>query len=342
MFRPPTPTESRRTVVGLITIAMFLMVFPLQATDRSITLSGQMMDRASGLPAIGPVEMTIRIYADEQADQSPIWEESKSVDLDNGAYQVAIGASESNPFPSGMPWLTATVSLQLGDGEEMPGRVPLLPEYVREQYESSGVAEVTSLNRVDDDHGLDPLIAGDGSWVGGSDRLPPGPEGPEGDVGPIGPSGPLGDAGPDGAPGEPGPPGPVGPQGPDGDPGPEGEPGPTGEPGPVGEVGPQGATGPTGPSEHADNLGSPAPTATYETNECTIGEVFLSTHGSGRGLPADGSLLSIYSNTALFSVLGTRYGGDGQNTFALPDLRDITPNDMRYHICHQGIYPNVN
>lgn len=35
----------------------------------------------------------------------------------------------------------------------------------------------------------------------------------------------------------------------------------------------------------------------------------------------DGSLLSIAQNTALFSILGTTYGGDGMSTFALPDLR---------------------
>jgi len=35
----------------------------------------------------------------------------------------------------------------------------------------------------------------------------------------------------------------------------------------------------------------------------------------------DGQLLSIAQNTALFSLLGTTYGGDGQSTFALPDLR---------------------
>jgi microcystin-dependent protein len=35
----------------------------------------------------------------------------------------------------------------------------------------------------------------------------------------------------------------------------------------------------------------------------------------------DGQLLAIMSNTALFSILGTTYGGDGRTTFALPDLR---------------------
>ncbi len=35
----------------------------------------------------------------------------------------------------------------------------------------------------------------------------------------------------------------------------------------------------------------------------------------------DGQLLSIAQNTALFSILGTTFGGDGTSTFALPDLR---------------------
>jgi microcystin-dependent protein len=35
----------------------------------------------------------------------------------------------------------------------------------------------------------------------------------------------------------------------------------------------------------------------------------------------NGQLLAISSNTALFSLLGTQYGGDGRTTFGLPDLR---------------------
>lgn len=35
----------------------------------------------------------------------------------------------------------------------------------------------------------------------------------------------------------------------------------------------------------------------------------------------NGAILPINQNTALFSLLGTRYGGDGRTTFALPDLR---------------------
>ncbi|CCF82963.1 phage tail protein [Nitrolancea hollandica] len=39
----------------------------------------------------------------------------------------------------------------------------------------------------------------------------------------------------------------------------------------------------------------------------------------------DGQLLPINQNQALFSLLGTVYGGDGVRTFALPDLRGRTP-----------------
>lgn len=39
----------------------------------------------------------------------------------------------------------------------------------------------------------------------------------------------------------------------------------------------------------------------------------------------EGQLLSIASNTALFSLLGTTFGGDGRITFGLPDLRGRVP-----------------
>lgn len=43
----------------------------------------------------------------------------------------------------------------------------------------------------------------------------------------------------------------------------------------------------------------------------------------------DGQLLPIAENTALFSLVGTTYGGNGTSTFALPDLRGRAP-------MHQG------
>ncbi|MFH2123863.1 MAG: tail fiber protein [Pseudomonadota bacterium] len=49
----------------------------------------------------------------------------------------------------------------------------------------------------------------------------------------------------------------------------------------------------------------------------------------------DGQLLSISSNTALFSLLGTTYGGNGTTTFALPDLRGRVP-------VHPGAGPGLS
>jgi microcystin-dependent protein len=42
----------------------------------------------------------------------------------------------------------------------------------------------------------------------------------------------------------------------------------------------------------------------------------------------NGQLLSIAQNQALFSLLGTTYGGNGVSTFALPDLRTMVPGGM--------------
>ena len=43
----------------------------------------------------------------------------------------------------------------------------------------------------------------------------------------------------------------------------------------------------------------------------------------------NGQLLPISQNTALFSLLGTTYGGDGKTTFALPDLQGRSPMQPR-------------
>jgi microcystin-dependent protein len=49
----------------------------------------------------------------------------------------------------------------------------------------------------------------------------------------------------------------------------------------------------------------------------------------------DGQLLSIAQYTALFSILGTTYGGNGTTNFALPDLRGRAP-------MHQGQGPGLS
>jgi microcystin-dependent protein len=54
----------------------------------------------------------------------------------------------------------------------------------------------------------------------------------------------------------------------------------------------------------------------------TLGFVynFAGNFAPGSSLDAQGQLLDIASNTALYSILGTTYGGDGRSTFALPNL----------------------
>ncbi|MCR8631207.1 phage tail protein [Paenibacillus radicis (ex Xue et al. 2023)] len=49
----------------------------------------------------------------------------------------------------------------------------------------------------------------------------------------------------------------------------------------------------------------------------------------------NGQLLPISQNTALFSLLGTNYGGDGKSTFALPNLQGRAP-------MHQGQGPGLS
>ena len=53
--------------------------------------------------------------------------------------------------------------------------------------------------------------------------------------------------------------------------------------------------------------------------------MFAGTFAPVGWLMCDGQILSIASNDALFSLIGTTYGGDGQTTFALPDLRSRMP-----------------
>jgi hypothetical protein len=55
---------------------------------------------------------------------------------------------------------------------------------------------------------------------------------------------------------------------------------------------------------------------------------------------AAGQELAISSNTALFSLLGTTYGGNGRTTFALPDLRRQAPGGLHYVIQTSGVFPS--
>jgi microcystin-dependent protein len=52
-----------------------------------------------------------------------------------------------------------------------------------------------------------------------------------------------------------------------------------------------------------------------------------------------GQILEITTFEALFSLIGTYFGGDGQRTFALPNLPDPAP-DIHYYIAMYGIFPS--
>lgn len=81
----------------------------------------------------------------------------------------------------------------------------------------------------------------------------------------------------------------------------------------------------------------------------TIGEIALF---AGDFTPlywalCDGQTLPIENNEALYSILGTQYGGDGVQNFQLPNLAplkeaDGDPTPIRYFICLQGMYPTRN
>ncbi|GAO39455.1 hypothetical protein SCH01S_31_00040 [Sphingomonas changbaiensis NBRC 104936] len=93
---------------------------------------------------------------------------------------------------------------------------------------------------------------------------------------------------------------------------------------------PPGQTGVTGGSQPFDNM-QPSLAMTYmiatgglfQAGNAFIGEVsaFGGNFAPNGWLPADGRLVRIQDFDTLFNLIGTTYGGDGQTTFALPDLR---------------------
>jgi hypothetical protein len=175
-----------------------------------------------------------------------------------------------------------------------------------------------------------------------------------------------------------GPPGSPGQQGPAGS---SGQQGSTGQQGPAGQPGAPGATGTPdtsqfytraesdalylpigGTAANSSQLGGQPPAAFAQSSlfgspppaqiqggsdsYCVLGEIKLI---AGSSLPtnwtlADGRSLQISQNIALFSLLGTTYGGDGMTTFNLPDLRGAEPKGagpagVNYGICLSGSYP---
>jgi microcystin-dependent protein len=54
----------------------------------------------------------------------------------------------------------------------------------------------------------------------------------------------------------------------------------------------------------------------------------------------NGATLQIQQNTALFTLIGTKFGGNGTTTFCIPNLQGAEPQPgSGYYICVSGIYP---
>ena len=75
--------------------------------------------------------------------------------------------------------------------------------------------------------------------------------------------------------------------------------------------------------------------------QCTLGDVQLTASSAiaTNWVAAKGQTLAIASNTAMFSLMGTNYGGNGTTNFNLPNLTAAAPNGLTYIICVAGIFP---
>jgi microcystin-dependent protein len=74
-----------------------------------------------------------------------------------------------------------------------------------------------------------------------------------------------------------------------------------------------------------------------------IGSIFLFPYNfSPSGwMPCNGQILNINQYSALYSLIGATYGGNGSTTFGLPNLNGAQPlSSMQYCIAVTGIYPS--
>ena len=68
----------------------------------------------------------------------------------------------------------------------------------------------------------------------------------------------------------------------------------------------------------------------YRTGHLTAGSV-------AEDMIANGQVLQISTNPALFALLGSKFGGDGTTTFALPNPQASAPNGLTYWVCSTAL-----
>lgn len=76
--------------------------------------------------------------------------------------------------------------------------------------------------------------------------------------------------------------------------------------------------------------------------EYMLGEIVLLPYGFAPDgfMLCNGDSLKIAQYPALYSLLGNKFGGDGKETFCIPDLTNAAPiANMEYYIATTGIYP---
>ncbi|MBP1641244.1 MAG: Tail Collar domain protein [Bacteroidetes bacterium] len=68
--------------------------------------------------------------------------------------------------------------------------------------------------------------------------------------------------------------------------------------------------------------------------------LFAFTYVPNGWMSCDGQTLTISQYQALFSLIGTTYGGNGTTNFMLPNLNGASPlTTMKYYIAVEGLYP---
>ena len=72
-----------------------------------------------------------------------------------------------------------------------------------------------------------------------------------------------------------------------------------------------------------------------------LGEIrmLVCNHAPTDFIPCDGRTLRLIQHTALYSLLGDRFGGDGRNSFAIPNIAPLSDVGPYFYIAYRGQFP---